>query len=188
MAPCPFPHLPRRVSWDTTVGENTERARAGTTAEWTGGGHDTAMQQSRLLLPPSPSYPHTPEPPCPHHSFPPLQHRAVWDATVEENTWRGRVEGHSPVARGGDIAALQPPCLLLLSPYLITTLAGLHVGDCPPHYRPHSSLTQGHTPFPSPPPSTPKGVEHCSGGERGEDTEGCRVGEISVMGMYWTLV
>ena len=87
------------------------------------------------------------------------------------------MEGHSQVARGGDIAALQPPCLLLLSPYLITTLAGLHVGDCPPHYRPHSSLTQGHTPFPSPPPSTPKGVEHCSGGERGEDTERCRVGD-----------
>ena len=58
MPPCLFPHLPRRVSWDTTVGENTGRARAGTMAEGTGGGHDTAMQPPRLLLPPSPSYPH----------------------------------------------------------------------------------------------------------------------------------
>ena len=55
----------------------------------------------------------------------------------------------------------------------------------------HANIIISYTiliPFPSPPPSTPKGVEHCSGGERGEDTERCRVGEISVMGMYWTLV
>ena len=49
-----------------------------------------------------------------------------------------------------------------------TTRAGLHLGDCPPHYRSRSSLTQGHTPSPSSltqghtpspssPPSTPKG-------------------------------
>ena len=102
------------------MGENTGRARAGTTVEWTGGGDDAALQPPCLLLPPSPPYPdtimHPPELPCPSHPFPLLRHRAVWDATVRENTWRGRVEGHGQVAWGGNSAALQLPRLLLTSP------------------------------------------------------------------------
>ena len=137
MPPCPFPQLTHLVVWDTKVGEDTGRTPAGATVEWTGGEHDAALQPPRLL-PSSPPHPctimHTPELPCPSHPFPLLRHWAVWDATVEENTWRTRMGGQDQVGRGRDTAAIQLPRLLLLSP------------PSPPH---NHGLTQG-TAFPLP--------------------------------------